>query len=57
MDQLVSPAKAAEFVGVSKWTLQRWEQQGLIRSIRTLGGHRRYWVSDLMRIVAVKGDG
>ena len=55
MDQFLSPSKAAELVGVSKRTLQRWEAKGRLRSYRTAGDHRRYLLADLKRIIAWRG--
>ena len=55
MEQYLPPRKAAEFVGVSKRTLQRWEAKRILRSYRTPGDHRRYLVADLKRIAAAQG--
>lgn len=34
--------QAAELLGVHPTTLRRWTQQGRIRFVRTVGGHRRF---------------
>ena len=47
MEQWLSPARAAQYVGVSKRTLQRWEHVGRLRPSRTPSGHRRYRLSEL----------
>ena len=39
---LLTPAEVAALFRVDPKTVTRWAQQGKIRSIRTLGGHRRY---------------
>ncbi len=45
---LVSIGEAAEIIGVSISTLRRWEEEGcFLPSTRTLGGHRRYKISDI----------
>jgi predicted site-specific integrase-resolvase len=44
---VLTAAKAASQLGVSKRTLLRWEKAGLISSKRTIGGARRYDPKDL----------
>ena len=46
MSNLLSIQEAADLLGVSTNTLRRWETEGKITSERTVGGHRRYQVSD-----------
>lgn len=48
-------SEAAEFLGVSADTLRRWEENGLIESERTRGGHRRYDVAQLMELNQKEG--
>ncbi len=48
-DALLTPKEVAAAFRVSTRTLQRWEHAGLIRAMRTLGGHRRYRQSDVQR--------
>jgi excisionase family DNA binding protein len=48
-DMLLRPKEVAAAFRVTTRTLQRWERAGLLRSERTLGGHRRYWRSDVQR--------
>ena len=43
----LSISEASSFIGVSTSTLRRYERLGLINPTRTIGGHRRYLVSDL----------
>lgn len=38
-------------LGVTPQTLRRWADAGKIRTIRTLGGHRRYSAEDLNAIL------
>lgn len=40
--RLLTPAEVAALFRVDPKTVTRWAQRGKIRSIRTLGGHRRY---------------
>ncbi len=43
----LSIGEAAEYLGVSRDTLRRWEKRGKIKSYRTPGGRRRYTIYDL----------
>jgi len=45
--QRISIGKAAKLLSVHPDTLRKWEQQGFLRSVRTLGGHRRYLLTDI----------
>jgi excisionase family DNA binding protein len=49
MNTLITIREASDLLGVSVKTLRRWEQQGKIASIRTLGGHRRFRQEDLLQ--------
>jgi excisionase family DNA binding protein len=44
----LSPQEAADLLGVTVKTLHRWEADGKIKSTRTVGGHRRYDIADLI---------
>lgn len=44
----LTPQEAATLLGVTVRTLHRWELDGKITSTRTLGGHRRYEIADLI---------
>ena len=48
---LLSVSPAGQLIGVSASALIRYEAQGLIRSIRTPGGHRRYRRADVEALV------
>lgn len=45
--RLLTPAEVAALFRVDPKTVTRWAQQGKLRSIRTLGGHRRYSEADI----------
>lgn len=45
-----SIGKTAKFLGVSTVTLRRWEKSGKISSFRTLGNHRRFQESEIIKI-------
>jgi len=40
--QLITIAEAAKILGVCTITLRKWDRIGLLKPVRTLGGHRRY---------------
>jgi excisionase family DNA binding protein len=44
--------EAARLFGVSVETLRRWDRQGRIKSIRTLGGQRRFARTEVERVKA-----
>jgi MerR family transcriptional regulator, light-induced transcriptional regulator len=48
----VPAGEAARRLGVSPVTIQRWADQGLIAVERTVGGHRRVPVSEVLRLLA-----
>lgn len=50
LDDLLQIGDAATLKGVSINTLRRWESEGKLIPVRTEGGHRRYRVSDLLRV-------
>jgi len=39
---LIAIGEAARILGVSVDTIRRWEREGRLASIRTLGGQRRF---------------
>jgi excisionase family DNA binding protein len=41
-EKLLTPAEVAERFAVDPKTVTRWAQHGLLPSIKTPGGHRRY---------------
>jgi len=42
MDKIYTLAEVAEMLSVNKETLRIWDRKGILRSIKTPGGHRRY---------------
>jgi len=54
VDQWISPARASRYLRVSRRTLQRWEERGLLRTARTPSGHRRYLLAELSRLLQGK---
>ena len=52
MKKLISISEASIILGVTTTTLRRWNQSGkLIPKFRTLGGHRRYELETIIRII------
>ena len=51
MAALMTPAQVAEEFGVSTTTVTAWADKGLIETIRTLGGHRRFRREDVERLL------
>jgi excisionase family DNA binding protein len=48
----LTPAEAARRLGVSTWTLNRWERDGKIAAYRTPGGQRRFLAADIEALAA-----
>lgn len=48
---LVSPKQVAQAIGVSESSLKRWCDQGLIKTVRTAGGHRKMQISEVMHFL------
>ena len=51
MDILYSISAAAMFLGVCVTTIRRWERAGNIKCFRTVGGHRRFSLSEIRRVL------
>jgi excisionase family DNA binding protein len=50
-DELLTPAEVGRVFRVNPKTVSRWASTGKIRSIRTLGGHRRFYRSEVERAI------
>ena len=51
MKNLLNIRETMDYLNVSKITLQRWDNSGKLKAIRTSGGHRRYKLSDLEKFI------
>ena len=51
MNKLLSLKETEKLLNVSKSTLQRRDNSGKLKAIRTEGGHRRYRQSDIDKIL------
>ncbi|HEX4953882.1 MAG TPA: helix-turn-helix domain-containing protein [Thermoanaerobaculia bacterium] len=49
--QVLSTRELAEAVGVSESSIKRWADDGTVRAIRTVGGHRRIPFEEVIRFV------
>lgn len=54
--RLLTIGQAAELLGVHPLTIRNWSEKGTIRCLRTPGGHRRYRLRDLQRVLAAPQD-
>ena len=52
-DQLISVDEAARLLSVSKMTLYRWDNSGVLKKVE-IGGKRRYRKSDIERLAGCK---
>ena len=52
-DQLLTIDEAARLLPVSKMTLYRWDQSGILKKVE-IGGKRRYRKSDIERLAGCK---
>lgn len=52
-DKLLTVEEAAHMLSVSKMTLYRWDQNGILKKVE-IGGKRRYRLSDIEKLVGSK---
>jgi excisionase family DNA binding protein len=50
-DRLLTPAEVASMFRVDPKTVTRWARDGRLTAVRTLGGHRRYLESEVLRLL------
>lgn len=55
--KLLTPAEVAALFRVDPKTVTRWAKAGKLSSIRTLGGHRRYWEAEVRALLQQTGPG
>jgi excisionase family DNA binding protein len=46
-DEVLTPREVARLFGVEPKTVTKWAKTGRLPSFLTLGGHRRYYASDI----------
>ncbi|MET9794570.1 BldC family transcriptional regulator [Nocardiopsis alba] len=53
---LLTPQEVAQAFRVDLKTVRLWAQEGRLRWVRTLGGHRRYFKADVQRLLQGRRD-
>lgn len=51
-DRLLTPTEVADQFRVDPKTVSRWAAAGRIGSIRTPGGHHRFWESEVRALLS-----
>ena len=51
--EMLMPKEVATMFGVTPKTVARWAAAGKFGSIKTAGGHRRYWRAEIDMLVRV----
>ena len=49
--KLVSPKQVARAIGVSESSLKRWCDRGLIKTVKTAGGHRKMEIGEVLAFI------
>jgi excisionase family DNA binding protein len=49
MEKLITPKKAAELLSVTTDCLRKWERAKKITAVKTIGGHRRYKLEEIIK--------
>jgi excisionase family DNA binding protein len=55
-DRLLTPSEVAEMFRVNPKTVTRWARTGRLRAIKTIGGHRRYRLSEVRKAVEAANE-
>jgi len=55
-EKLIGISETAELLGTNTRTLRRWDAEGKLEAVRTLGGHRRYRLSDIEALQGIDVD-
>jgi len=55
-ETLMTSGEVARLLKVDVKTVSRWAKAGLLRSIKTPGGHNRYMASDINKIINGETD-
>ena len=51
-EALLTPGEVATLFRVTPKTVTRWAEAGKLAAVRTLGGHRRFLVREVLRVQA-----
>jgi putative resolvase len=55
-ERLYALKEAKKLLGVTTRTIQRWDKDGKIRVVRTVGGRRRIPEKEIKRILGLKEE-
>jgi excisionase family DNA binding protein len=55
-DRLLTPSEVAEMFRVNPKTVTRWARTGRLQALKTIGGHRRYRLSEVQKAVAAANE-
>jgi excisionase family DNA binding protein len=55
--RLMTPTEVADALRVDPKTVTRWAKKGILQSVRTPGGHRRYLRSEVESFAQFPGEG
>lgn len=53
-NKILNIKEASEYLNVSKDTLRNWDKSGVLKSHKTNGGHRRYFINELNDFIGKK---
>ena len=56
MERLYTLKEASKLLGVHVKTIQKWDREGKIRCVRTVGGRRRVPESEIKRILGIREE-
>lgn len=52
-ETLIGIKRASEMLGICTDTLRSWDKSGKLIAVKTMGGHRRYRLSDIQKLQGV----
>jgi excisionase family DNA binding protein len=55
-DEMMRPGEVAALFGVTTKTVARWGSVGLLRAVRTPGGHMRYYAANVRALAGARAD-
>jgi excisionase family DNA binding protein len=55
-DALLTPGEVASIFGVDPTTVSNWAKSGKLQALKTLGGHRRFRMSDVQQVLDRMND-
>jgi len=56
MKKIITATKAAELLNISRPTLLTYTKEGLIPSLKSLKGYRKYYLEDILKVKSKMGD-